>query len=137
MIKKTIYSYYPKENGFSEGFYQQKKSKFYSYIYKVESIEEINDILEKIKKQNKKAKHVVYAYILETTAKYTDDSEPSGTAGKAIYSIMIKEKIVGNLVIVARYFGGTLLGIGPLSRAYTKAFKDAAKKCDKICCILK
>ena len=132
MQKNNIkYSYYPKEGNFSSGYFETKKSKFYSYVYSVENQSDVKEILENIKKEHRGAKHIVYSYILNDNSKYTDDGEPQGTAGKAIYDMLVRENITGTLVIVVRYFGGTLLGVGPLSRAYTKSFKDAIGKCDK------
>lgn len=107
-----------------------KKSKFITYIYKVENQEDINSILDEIKKNNKEAKHIVYAYRLKNTGKFTDDKEPSGTAGKPIYAALDKENIVNILVVVVRYFGGILLGTGPLMRAYLHGYLEAIKKCE-------
>ena len=88
------------------------------------------EIIENIKKQFKDAKHVVYAYVLENEYYCSDDGEPSGTGGKAIYSLLEKQKVINTLVIVIRYFGGILLGVGPLSRAYIKAVKLAEEQLD-------
>ncbi len=112
----------------ASGYYEEKKSKFYSYIFKISSKEEALDIIQKLKQEYKDARHVVYAYVLDNEFSYSDDGEPSGTAGKMIYSLMEKQNIVSTLVIVVRYFGGILLGVGPLSRAYLKAVKDAEEK---------
>lgn len=67
----------------------------------------------------------------KTLGKYTDDKEPIGTAGKPIYTMLERENIINVLVIVVRYFGGILLGTGPLTRAYMKAATLAVQDCNK------
>lgn len=109
-----------------------KKSKFIAYVYNVNTEEQITKILNNIRVTNKEARHIVYAYRLENSGRYTDDREPSGTAGKPIYTMLEKENLVNILVIVVRYFGGILLGTGPLTRAYLGAAADAIGKCTKI-----
>ena len=63
--------------------------------------------------------------------KYTDDKEPIGTAGKPIYAMLERENLINVLVVVVRYFGGILLGTGPLTRAYMKVAVTAVQKCNK------
>ena len=109
----------------STSLYEEKKSKFYAYIFDINSVDDANKILSATKKHFKDARHVVYAYVLENEYYCSDDGEPSGTGGKAIFSLLEKQKIVNTLVIVVRYFGGILLGVGPLSRAYIKTVKMA------------
>lgn len=115
----------------SKGYYEDKKSKFYSYIFSVSSKEEVLNIIEKMKKEYKDARHVVHAYVLDNDFYYSDDGEPSGTAGKMIYSLMEKQNITNTLIVVVRYFGGVLLGVGPLARAYLKTVKNA-EECLKL-----
>ena len=67
-----------------------KKSKFMGYYYQVDSIEEVNDILDNLKKEHKKAKHLPYAYKINGQIKKSDDKEPSGTAGMPILNIIDK-----------------------------------------------
>lgn len=112
----------------SKGYYEDKRSKFYSYIFSVSSKEEALNIIEKMKKEYKDARHVVHAYVLDNDFYYSDDGEPSGTAGKMIYSLMEKQNITNTLIVVVRYFGGILLGVGPLARAYLKVTKNAEEK---------
>lgn len=107
-----------------------KKSRFISKLYYISSKEEAEDIISKVKKEYSDAKHIVYAYRLDNTAKFTDDKEPQGTAGKPIYNILEKENLINVLVIVIRYFGGVLLGTGPLTRAYSTVANDVVKKCE-------
>ena len=105
-------------NKINESYYEIKKSKFYGYYYEVNNILEVNEILEKIKKENKKAKHIVYVYKINNVIKKTDDKEPVNTAGKPILDIINKKELNNILIVVVRYFGGILLGKGPLTRAY-------------------
>jgi len=101
-----------------------KKSKFVGYYYQVESIEEIETILENLKKEHKKAKHFPYAYKINGQIKKSDDKEPSGTAGMPILNIIEKNNLNNCLIVVIRYFGGIKLGAGGLLRAYSNAAKE-------------
>ena len=98
-----------------------KKSKFVAYLYDIDEISEIKEILENIKYEHKKAKHVVYAYKFGSTAGKSDDKEPNGTAGTPLYNLLEMNNINNRLLIVVRYFGGVKLGAGPLLRAYKNA----------------
>ena len=104
-----------------------KKSKFIAYYYEVSSVLEVKDILELLKKEHKKAKHIPYAFILENTAGKSDDKEPSNTAGLPILNIIEKNNLNHVLIIVIRYFGGIKLGAGGLTRAYSNASKEVIK----------
>lgn len=108
-----------------------KKSEFISLVYNVESKCQVDEILQNIKLDYKDAKHIVYAYMLKDGGKYTDDKEPQGTAGKPIYAFLEKEKLTNVLIVVVRFFGGVLLGTGPLMRAYLSVSKDAVNKLKK------
>jgi len=110
-----------------ESLYEIKKSKFYAYNYSVDSIEEINQILDELKKNHKKARHVVYAYKIDGLEKKYDDGEPSGTAGLPLYNIINKKDLNHILIVVVRYFGGIKLGAGGLLRAYNTAGSDVTK----------
>ena len=103
----------------NESYIEVKKSKFYGYLFEINSIEEIDLILEKISDDNKKARHIVYAYKLNSLEKNYSDKEPSGTTRGLLDLIHIKNKD-NILIVVVRYFGGTLLGSGSLTRTYTK-----------------
>ena len=109
-----------------------KKSKFIAKVYYIDNESAANKIIKKTREEYKDARHVVYAYMLRSGGKCTDDKEPQGTAGKPIYSLLEKENIINVLVIVIRYFGGILLGAGPLTRAYSTVAKEALAKCEKI-----
>lgn len=105
-----------------------KKSKFIGYYYQIESIEEIETILENLKKEHKKAKHFPYAYKINGQIKKSDDKEPSGTAGMPILNIIDRNNLNYTLIVIVRYFGGIKLGAGGLLRAYS----NTAKECIKI-----
>lgn len=104
-----------------------KKSKFIGYYYQVDNIEEIDSILESLRKEHKKAKHLPYAYKINGQIKKSDDKEPSGTAGMPILNIIDKNDLNYALIVVVRYFGGIKLGAGGLVRAYSNAAKEAIK----------
>lgn len=114
-----------KDNSFSE--IVEKKSRFISNIFYVETKEEAEKIIRDIKRKYNDASHNVYAYRLVDNSKFSDDGEPSGTAGAPLLNALEKLDIVNVLVIVTRYFGGTLLGTGGLVRAYTKGLDSALK----------
>ena len=105
----------------SESLVEIKKSKFIGLMYEVKSIEEVDSILAELKKEHKKARHICYAYKIGTLEKKTDDKEPSGTAGQPILNIINYKNLDNTLIIVVRYFGGTLLGRGLLTRSYSEA----------------
>ena len=109
----------------AEGYITERKSKFISYILPIESEEEVKEILEEYRKKYYNARHVCWAYMLGHTRedfRSNDDGEPSGTAGRPILGQINSYELTNVLVLVVRYFGGTLLGPGGLVRAY----KDAA-----------
>ena len=105
----------------NESLVEIKKSKFIGMLYEVNSVEEVNNILEEIRKEHKKARHIVYAYKIGILEKKTDDKEPSGSAGGPILEVINRNNLDNTLIIVIRYFGGTLLGRGLLTRSYSKA----------------
>ena len=104
-----------------------KKSKFIAYYYEVNSVEEIKEILEDLKKEHKKARHIPYAYKIDNNIKKSDDKEPSGTSGMPILNIIEKNNLNHTLIAVVRYFGGIKLGAGGLIRAYSNAAKEVVK----------
>ncbi len=108
--------------------YEIQKSKFITLLYKVDNLEEINDYLEQAKILYKDATHYCFAYKLDGIQKFSDDQEPSGTAGLPMMEILNKKELTNILCIVVRYFGGIKLGTGGLARAYSKAVKDALQK---------
>lgn len=115
-----------KEGG--EGYYEEKKSRFLAACYRIESEEEAVGLIEVAKKKYWDARHNCYAYVLGANnelMRFSDDGEPSGTAGKPILEVLTARGIHNCLIIVTRYFGGTLLGTGGLVRAYQKSSIDA------------
>lgn len=116
--------------------YEQKKSKFISYVFKITNENEAKKYIDIIKKDNKDARHVIYiySYLTETNLPqviFSDDGEPQGTGTKAIYELLTKENITNICVVIVRYFGGILLGAGPLSRAYLNSFRGSLDCCVK------
>lgn len=104
-----------------------KKSKFIGLYYEVHDVEEVKQILEDLKKEHKKARHIPYAYKIGPSVKKSDDKEPSGTAGMPIYNIIDRNNLDNILLIVIRYFGGIKLGAGGLLRAYSNTAKETVK----------
>lgn len=98
-----------------------KKSKFIGLLYHVETENDVKTILDILKQEHKKARHIPYAYRIGVHAKKTDDKEPSGTAGLPIWNVIERRNLDNTLIVVIRYFGGTKLGAGPLLRAYSSA----------------
>ena len=109
----------------SNGYVELLKSKFYSYAFPVNDVEEFKKILETIRKENPKAKHVVYAYRIGVNSKSTDDKEPKGTAGRPLLELLTKKNLVNVAIIVVRYFGGSELGASRLLRTYLASGVDA------------
>jgi len=106
----------------------EKKSRFIGHAFPVESEDAALAILGDIRKAHAKAGHNCFAWQIGDDNRFTrqsDDGEPSGTAGMPILDLLRKEDIKNTLVIVTRYFGGTLLGTGGLVRAYGRAAKEA------------
>lgn len=104
-----------------------KNSRFICYIYKVDNIDEINNILNDIRVKYYDATHCCHAYILDNIKKESDDGEPSGTAGIPMLQVLEKNNLNHVLCIVVRYFGKIKLGAGGLVRAYTKSVTEALK----------
>ena len=107
-----------------------KKSRFITYLYKLNDENEIDEIINNIKKEHKKARHVVYVYKINNTGKINDDGEPKGTAGMPIFNVIEKNNLNNILIIVVRYFGGIKLGAGGLFRAYSNSASEIIKKLD-------
>lgn len=109
----------------------EKKSRFIANVFPVKKEEEALEFLEKIRKEHWNATHNCFAYTIgekDQIQRCSDDGEPSGTAGRPILDVLLGEKIHNVLVVVTRYFGGTLLGTGGLVRAYSKATQEGLKQ---------
>ena len=105
----------------------EKKSRFIAQVFPVQTEQEAMQIIEQTKKKYWDARHNCYAFILGEhgeVSRCTDDGEPSGTAGRPILEVLHGAGVHDILVIVTRYFGGTLLGTGGLVRAYSAATKE-------------
>lgn len=116
MIYKTVH-------GIGEDTHIEKKSRFIGSIKYCSTEEEAIDFIKEIKTKYPDARHHTYAYIIgenKGIQRYSDDSEPQGTAGIPILEVLKKEDLTNVCIVVTRYFGGVLLGKGGLIRAYTK-----------------
>jgi uncharacterized YigZ family protein len=114
----------------AEGMYKEKGSRFISYLFPVSSEDEIKQLLLKIKKEHHSARHHCYGWRLGTQdfrTRSNDDGEPSSTAGKPILSLITANDLTNILIVVVRYFGGTLLGTSGLINAYRSAAADAIR----------
>lgn len=117
---------YTIENNINE--FVINKSKFITLIYAIKNKDEINFYLNKVKKEYPNATHYVYAYILNEISYATDDKEPSGSAGKPVLNVLLKNNLTNVLCIIVRYFGGIKLGCGTLTRTYSKCASEIIKK---------
>ena len=108
------------------------KSKFIAYLFPLENEEAFKDILASLRKEHKKARHIVYAYRFNVKSKSCDDGEPKGTAGHPLLELLYKKDINNVALLVVRYFGGTKLGAGRLLRTYLQAGIDVTNESDLI-----
>ncbi len=108
-----------------------KGSRFIGQIYPVETVAGAEEIIERCRRQYRDATHCCFAYRLGidgSITRFSDDGEPSGTAGKPLLSILEHNNVTNVLLMVIRYFGGTKLGTGGLVRAYTDTAQEAFYK---------
>lgn len=108
----------------------EKKSRFIAHVQSVGSVEEAQDFIEGIRKKYWDARHNCYAFsvgVENPVTRFSDDGEPGGTAGKPILEVILGSEIRNIVIVVTRYFGGTLLGTGGLVRAYTEASREGIK----------
>ena len=114
----------------------EKKSKFICNIFYIQSVEEAEEKINMIRKKYFDAKHHCFAYsIIDSTGvinRFSDDGEPSGTAGAPMLNIINKNELANIVVIVTRYFGGILLGTGGLVKAYSEATLKAIEKAELV-----
>lgn len=114
------------------GQIEEKKSVFIANIARADSEEEATAFIETMKKKYWDARHNCSAFVIGERGELTrcsDDGEPSGTAGRPMLEVLLRENIKNIVVVVTRYFGGTLLGTGGLVRAYTQAVKEGINDC--------
>ena len=116
----SVRDIYKTVSGEAEALMVEKKSKFYSHVKPVGNEADALEFLNKIRSENRSATHNVYAYVIDENNifRYSDDGEPSGTAGMPVLDTIRKSGITDVIVVVTRYFGGTLLGTGGLVHAY-------------------
>lgn len=100
------------------------KSKFIAYLVPLTNEEDFKPLLAALRKEHKKAKHIVYAYRVGMKSKSSDDGEPKGTAGHPLLDLLHKKDINNVALLVVRHFGGTLLGASRLLRTYLQAGID-------------
>jgi len=111
----------------SEGLYKEKGSKFIAYAFPVSNEQQIKEINARLKKEHHSARHHCFAWRLGADLqlfRVNDDGEPSGTAGRPVFSQIQQLELTDILVVVVRYFGGILLGTSGLTNAYKQAAYD-------------
>jgi uncharacterized YigZ family protein len=124
----------------SYGFYKEKGSRFIALAMPFSDPEKIKAIIDTIRKENHEAKHHCYAYMIgheRQIWRVNDDGEPSGTAGRPILGQINSRGLTNILIVVSRYFGGTLLGVSGLINAYKSAAISALQNSEIIKCTLK
>ena len=127
-MTKDFYKTIEKE---SNGYFKDKGSKFYSYAFPIQKEEDVKKFISGLKKEHHSARHYCYAWRLGTENirhRANDDGEPSSTAGKPILGQLQSFEVTNILVVVVRYFGGTLLGVSGLINAYRSATSDVLNK---------
>lgn len=123
LSKRDVYKTVERE---SETLIVEKKSKFISHVKPVDTEADALEYLNKIRSEYPDATHNVYAYVIDENNifRYSDDGEPGGTAGMPVLDTIRNSGLVDVVVVVTRYFGGTLLGTGGLVRAYSASAKE-------------
>jgi len=115
-------------NTISEGTFRDKGSRFIAYSYPFTDENKLKDILNDVKSNHPKARHHCYAYRLgmdKSVYRINDDNEPAGSAGRPILNTLLSNDLTNIIVVVVRYFGGTLLGIPGLINAYRAATQES------------
>ena len=117
----------------SQGIFKEKGNRFVSFAVPISSLEEIKPIIDKIRKEHHEARHHCYAYIIgheRIIWRVNDDGEPSGTAGRPILGQINSFGLTNIIIVVSRYFGGTLLGVSGLINAYRSAAESALRNAE-------
>lgn len=110
----------------AESEFTEKRSRFISHVWKVDSEEEAQARIREMKTRYYDARHNCWCYIVgQNTVRYSDDGEPQGTAGQPMLKVFERESVRDVCCVVTRYFGGVLLGAGGLTRAYSRGARDA------------
>lgn len=118
-----------------EGYYTEKRSKFFAFAHHVRNVDEVKVLHQQYKKKYYDARHVCYAYRIGPEGeefRANDDGEPSSTAGKPILGAMLSAEISDVVIFVIRYYGGVNLGTGGLIVAYREAAQDAIAHCEVV-----
>ncbi|MBO4370405.1 MAG: YigZ family protein [Paludibacteraceae bacterium] len=118
----------------NSGLYKEKGSKFLAFALPFDNVDELKAILNQYKKEHHKAKHICFAYRIGAKGenfRANDNGEPPGTAGRPILRQIEAANLTNILVVVVRYFGGTLLGTGGLCNAYKTAANEAVTEAAK------
>ena len=122
-------------NNISEGYYTDKRSKFYAFAHYVESADDVKKLLVGYRNKYYDARHICWAYRLGPDGveyRLNDDGEPSSTGGKPIFNQILSSGLTNIVVFVIRYYGGVNLGTSGLIIAYREASRDALEKADII-----
>jgi len=136
----TISDTYKTIKASSKGVFREKGSRFIAFATPLSSVEEVKPIIDGYKKKYHDARHHCYAYLIgqdKSIWRANDDGEPSGTAGKPILGQINSHDLSNILIVVIRYFGGTLLGVSGLINAYRTAALEAIKNSEIIECHVK
>lgn len=119
--------------GVSTFEYEEKRSRFIGTAAFADTEEKALEVLNRVRAANRTARHNVYAYVLQNgRTRYSDDGEPAKTAGTPVLEAIGHAGISDVIVVVTRYFGGTLLGTGGLVRAYTAAASGALQQAELV-----
>jgi len=119
----------------SEGLFKDRGSRFISVAFPVSTETEVKEIISSLRKEYYDARHHCYAFrigVKGETYRFSDDGEPSGTAGRPILGQLLSNDLTNIFVAVIRYFGGTKLGVSGLINAYRSACADAVKNSEII-----
>ena len=111
--------------------FKDRKSKFYAHLYRVSSLDEVEQILKEQRRKYKKARHHCWAYRIEMDRKIIEKSHDDGevgSPGKALLELLRGNEMVGYLLVVSRIFGGVKLGVGGVRRAFVEAGKGAIEE---------
>ena len=124
-------------DGVATSLYEDRKSRFFGFVTRIESEEEVVAFRGGIKEDIPEASHYVSAYRIHRTGidHYSDAKEPHGTAGMPVLNVLVHHELQDVVCVVARIFGGTLLGKGGLMRAYTQAAADAVAAATIVRCV--
>lgn len=121
----------------AEGIFKDRGSRFIAYACQIKNAEEIKPVIDSIRKEHHDARHHCFAYMIGSerdTWRANDDGEPSGTGGKPILGQINSSGLTNILIVVSRYFGGTLLGVSGLINAYRSAAASAIENAEIIDC---